>query len=543
MKKYNFPTLARVIRLMGRKKYIFLVVMFVFCGMEVFGSVLSTTGLRNIVNGAGSGQADLFYSGLFRIILGIALWEVYAPLCWFLRDLAVSATMRDFKSSLCEHILKLPMRYHDHVANGEVLSVVTNDCACLERIYQEDLYELVRYGVDGLGGLVIMAVIDWRFAIVVFSLGLLSVFISSRFSSHLEKVGAEEQNRLAKTSANAYELIRAAKTIRLFHLEQRKRKQMKESAQAEADIKVTGGCISAKMNASIIAINSAVYIAILLAGAQFVRWGLSDWGTVIALMSLKSIADMLFVYCVQFMANMQKNLAGAKRILRILDEESEQISDYFKIQSQKAVAALRHVSFSYEEDVPVLDHFSMEIFDRKLTALVGESGSGKSTVMKILLALYTPSAGEVVFKGNQSATLENLRSMTAYVPQDAMLINGSIRDNIAGGNESLSDEEIQKAAKLAGADDFIASMPNGYHTEIADSGQNLSGGQKQRIAIARALAKESPILLLDEVTSALDPATAEQISETIRRISETKAVLWITHDRKVAEMADCVYRL
>lgn len=223
--------------------------------------------------------------------------------------------------------------------------------------------------------------------------------------------------------------------------------------------------------------------------------------------------QLLFVYCVQFMANMQKNLSGAKRLLRILDIEEENVSECFKIRPQSAVASLKHVSFSYDKGVRILDDVSMDIYDRELTALVGESGSGKSTVLKILLALYTPEEGEVSFNGNQNPTLENLRAMTAYVPQDAMLVNGSIRDNITGGNDSL----------------------------IADGGKNLSGGQRQRLAIARTLAKNSPLLLLDEVTSALDPKTATQVADTIYSISREKAVLWITHDRVMAGKADRIY--
>lgn len=543
MKKFNLPILFRLIRLMGKRKYIFLGAMFFFCGMEIFGSVLSTTGLRNVINGAGSGQRALFLSGLFRIIFGIALWELYAPFCWYLRDLAAAKTMRDLKTNLCTHIIKLPSQYHDSAARGEVLSVLSNDCGCLKDIYGEGLYELVRYGLDGLGGLVIMAVIDWRFAIVVFSFGLLSVFVTTRFSARLEKVGAEEQSRLAKTSTNAYELIQAAKTIRLLKIQEKMKRQMKVAAQAEAEVKVKGSKISARMNVAVIAINSAVYVAILLVGALFVHYGLSNWGTVIALMTLKSVADMLFVYCVQFMANLQKNLAGAKRILNILDTEEEEVSGHFRFQGQEAVASLSHVSFSYDDEVRVLTDFSMEICDRRLTVLVGESGSGKSTVMKLLLALYAPLEGEVIFSGNSPVTLENLRGMTAYVPQDAMLSNGSIRENIAGGDDTVSEADILKAAKLAGADSFISAMPKGYETVLADNGKDLSGGQRQRIAIARALAKNAPILLLDEVTSALDSETAKQVADTIRGISREKAVLWITHDTEMAKGADCVYRM
>lgn len=608
MKKYNIPALIRAIRLMGRRKYVFLGAVFFFCGMEVFGAVLSTTGLQRIVNGTGNGDTALFLSGLFRTIFGIVLWEIYAPLCQYLRELSAAGTMRDVKTGLCEHILKLPAGYHDQTASGEVLSSLTNDCACLERIYTNTFCEVCRYAIDGIGGVVIMAVIDWRFAIVVFSLGLISVRISSYFSSRLEENGTQEQKQLAKTSAGAYELIQAAKTIRLFRLQKKKQLEMEESARSEAEIKVKGAGISAAMNSAITAVNSGVYVALLLVGALFVRFGFSDWGTVIALMSLKGIADMLFVYCLEYLADMQKDLAGAKRLFAILDREEEEVSDCFKIEEMdccetmrngccetmgnaccetgdsEVPISLRNVSFSYEEGKPVLSNFSMEIRDRSLTVLAGESGSGKSTVMKILLAFYAPSAGEVIFRrkmkhrkeqsgmpdcsreqvgqrfgdlagetgahGAQTAphteppvTLKQLRQMTAYVPQDAMLSGGNVRENIAGGNPSLPDEAVRKAAGLAGADEFIRSMPDGYDSLLADSGKNLSGGQRQRIAIARALAKDAPVLLLDEVTSALDPETAEQITETIRKISREKAVLWISHDDKAEKIADYVYRL
>ena len=541
MRKYNLSALIRVIGWMGRRKYVFLGTMIFFCGMEIFGCVLSTTGLRNVINGAGRQESELFLSGLFRICLGVVLWEIYAPLCWYLRDRTVADAMRDLKSGLCAHLLKLPMAYHDNTAVGELLSTFTNDCASVERIYSNDLYELIRYGADGLGGIMIMAVIDWRFALVVFTLGCISVLVAARFSTRLEKAGAEEQSRLARTSVNAYELIEAAKTIRLFHLQEKKRMQMKDTTRTEADVKRMAGRIDSEMKAVSLAINGGVYIAILLAGALFVRFGLSDWGTVIALMSLKSVADMLFVYCVQFMANMQKNLAGAKRLMKIMDKGQEDIPPCFELRKQEELVVMSHVSFSYQKNKKVLDDFSMNLAQGKLTVLAGESGSGKSTVMKILLAFYIPSAGKVAFRGTGPISLEMVRSMTAYVPQDAMLENGSIRANIMAGKEELTEEEVLKAAKEAGAHAFIQALPEGYDTMLTDNGSNLSGGQRQRIAIARALAKKAPVLLLDEVTSALDAETAQRLAETIRDISRRKAVLWITHDEYVKRLADHVY--
>lgn len=456
--------------------------------------------------------------------------------------------MGDLRTGLCEHILKLPAGYHDQTASGEVLSSLTNDCACLERIYTNTFCEVCRYAIDGIGGVVIMAVIDWRFAIVVFSLELISARISSYFSSRLEENGTQEQKQLAKTSAGAYELIQAAKTIRLFRLQKKKQLEMEESARSEAEIKVKGAGISAAMNSAITAVNSGVYVAILLVGALFVRFGFSDWGTVIALMSLKGIADMLFVYCLEYLADMQKDLAGAKRLFAILDREEEEVSDCFKIEEMdccetmgnaccetgdsEVPVSLRNVSFSYEEGKPVLSDFSMEIRDRSLTVLAGESGSGKSTVMKILLAFYAPSAGEVIFR----------RKMKQRKEQSGM--PDCSREQVGQRFEDLAGETGAHAEQTAPHTEPPVTLEQlRQMTAYVPQDAMLSGGQRQRIAIARALAKDTPVLLLDEVTSALDPDTAEQITETIRKISRGKAVLWISHDDKAEKIADYVYRL
>jgi ABC-type bacteriocin/lantibiotic exporter with double-glycine peptidase domain len=191
----------------------------------------------------------------------------------------------------------------------------------------------------------------------------------------------------------------------------------------------------------------------------------------------------------------------------------------------------------------VLEKFNLRVEPCKLTALVGESGSGKSTVMKLTLGLYEPVYGSISFKGNEIVSLDSIRAKTAYVPQEAMLFRGSIYDNIACGNPTASKDDITKAAVLAGADEFIDNLEHGYDTIIYDDGKSLSGGQKQRIAIARALVKNADILLLDEITSALDRETEESILQTVKEISKYKAILLITHKTDIADNADLLCRI
>lgn len=544
-KNYNIPTIVKAIKMMGRKSKLFVTCILLFCAVEAGCTVLNTFGTKGVITALGDKNLSLFWHSFLFIMLSNCMWWLYAPISTYLCDTASKSTVRDIKADLCGHIISLPMKYHISKPNGELLSAVTNDTDCLQGIYDWFFFQVLRSATGGTGGIIIMMIIDWRFGIIVFLLGTLSVVTTSYFSKKLEKIGADLQNRLARTSTDAYEFVKAAKTIRLFNLADDKTKSFYESTGFEADVKIKSGKISSKMNAIIMGISSISYIAVLFIGALFVYFQISDWGTVIALAGLKYTADMLFIECGQFMAGMQTNVAGVKRLFDIINTPKEKIlrDISFAIKKMNNPVAVNKASFSYDEGIPVLSGFDMNIENNKLTAIVGESGSGKSTVMKLILGLFEPDDGSIVFNGDEIVTLRNLRSKTAYVPQDAMLFRGSVYDNIACGSENASREQVASAAKLAGADEFICNLENGYDTILLDDGKSLSGGQKQRIAIARALVKNAPVLLLDEITSALDKQTGEHVMETIKDISKTKAVLFITHRDDVVKWADRIYSI
>ena len=409
---------------------------------------------------------SLFWQSLLLILLNYTMVWIYAPISSHLCDIASKGAIRDIKTNLCLHIISLPMKYHDKKAKGEILSAVSNDVACLQEIYDWYLFKVLNSALDGIGGIVIMAVIDWRFAIVVFVLGTISVLTTSHFSKILEKKGAELQDRLTQSSTDAYEFVKAAKTIRLMNLIGIKTESFNKSTKLEADTRIKIGKVSSKMNAIILGISASTYIAILFIGALFVYFKLTDWGTIIALAGLKITTDMLFLEFGQFMAGMQTSVAGGKRLFAILNIPKETIvrDSSFVIDKINHPLAINDINFSYDEDTPVIRNFNMILENSKLTVLIGESGSGKSTIMKLILGLYEPNKGSITFDGAESVTIENIRCKTAYVPQDAMLFRGSIYDNIAFGNENASKDEIIAAATLAGADEFTSELENGYET-------------------------------------------------------------------------------
>jgi ATP-binding cassette subfamily B protein len=554
LKNFNMITLIKAIQFMGKRSKVFVLIILGFNIVEAIGAPLMAYGMRGAVNAAALHDNTLFLQSVLLIMINRILWSVYAPISAYLCDWASKRTIRDTKTSLVGHLIRLPQKYHDSRPKGEMLSLMSNDMDGLQNIYDWTYFQVIRCSVIGLSGICTMLVIDWRFALIVIALGLAAVYTTSFFAKRLEESGRQLQSQLAGNSAGFYELVKAAKAIRLLSLSALKAVQFHGQAQQEAEVRTETARTGAKMNSCAALINSLSYILILITGTMFVYFRLTDWGNVAAMIELKGAADCLFSELGIHLALMQTNLAGVQRILGAENEPEESINPKHyafaaDLGNPDTVLSLSGVGFSYDEQNEVLRDTNLALETGKLTVLLGESGAGKSTLMKILLSLYEPVHGMVLYKDNTSegpvptVSIETLREKMAYVPQDAMLFRGSIYDNIACGKDQASYQDVISASRAAGAHSFIIQMPDGYDTTVVDNGKSLSGGQRQRIAIARALLKKAPVLLLDEVTSALDMENERKILQTIQELKKNYTVLFITHKQYAASFGDSVIRL
>jgi ATP-binding cassette subfamily B protein len=238
-------------------------------------------------------------------------------------------------------------------------------------------------------------------------------------------------------------------------------------------------------------------------------------------------------------------MVGVRVLLEVLDgpagETAESEKDAFRCSAGKVVFS--NVSFSYRAGEPTLCGISLTAEAGEVTALVGPSGGGKSTVLALLLRLYEPDSGVISIDGlpiNNVSRL-SLRRQIAYVGQDVFLFRGSIKDNIAFGRPAASETEIVAAAKAAFAHDFISAFPQGYNTPVGEHGAQLSGGQRQRIAVARALIKDAPIIILDEPTASLDSQAERQVQEAISRLCEKRTTIVVAHRLHTIQQAHCIY--
>lgn len=541
-RSYNFPVVKEAVTLLGRRKWIFLIFVCGFFAVEIISGALFAAGLRGVTNALSDFDRRALISSVILAASGIFIWWIYVPVSAYMCDLATKGAVQRLKSSIFVNMLLMPLSEHEKRSGGELLSALTNDLACLQRIYDYDFAEVGRNLLGGIAGIILMAVIDLRFTAVALILGGLSIYISAFFNKRLEKSGQEQQEALAKSTDEFYELIKGAKTLRLLRLQSHVYEKVSSAVQKEADTKIKSGRTASRMRAYTAAVSALGYCVILFAGALLVHFKLTDWGSVVALMWLKaSSADMLFIDFGQRMAGMQVSIAGVKRLLKMREVPAEADPENVSIEPSENALVFENITFDYRGD-KVLEDYSFVLPKSGITALVGESGAGKSTVIKLALGLYAPKSGKgkIVFDGTEVLTLKNIRMKTAYVPQEPLLFRGSIVENILLGNQNADREDAVEAARMAGADSFISEMEKGYDTLLTDDGKNLSGGQKQKIALARALIKNAPILLLDEITSALDKASEEKILETLRLISRSKAILMVTHDADVTGVADRV---
>jgi len=242
--------------------------------------------------------------------------------------------------------------------------------------------------------------------------------------------------------------------------------------------------------------------------------------------------------------DLNSNLIGARTLLEVVDSPASEPSDDDKpaLKLTEARVELRDVSFAYRANEPVLNRMSFVAEPGKVTALVGPSGGGKSTVLSLLLRFYDVTAGEILIDGQSIAKVsrQSLRQQTAYVGQDVYLFRDTVRANIAFGKPGATEAEIIAAAKAACAHDFIMGFPLGYDTPVGEHGAQLSGGQRQRIAVARALIRNAPIILLDEATAALDSESEKQVQEAIEHLCRNRTTIVIAHRLHTIMHADAI---
>ena len=437
----------------------------------------------------------------------------------------------DIRRDVFEKLQRLSMSFYDKHKTGTIMSYVTNDVNALQSAMVENVVEMFTESVILIVSVAMMLYLDWKLFLVTFATFPVVLFFIDSFGKRIRKSGSRIQE-VASSPRVIKSFVREGYEVERFDKENMNnfRANMKY-AQLSSTLTPT------------IEFVAAVGVSIILwYGGNSVINGSITAGSLVAFLTYAVNISNPIKRLSRVIGNIQKALAAAQRVFDVLDlpEVIKNAPDAKALPKVKGDVRFNDVSFAYNENEEVLSHVSFEVKPGEMIAFVGPSGAGKSTVASLLPRFYDATNGSITIDGQdiRKVTLDSLREQVGIVPQETVLFNGSVYDNILYGRLDATREEVEAAAKAANAHDFIMQLPNGYETMLGDRGMNISGGQRQRISIARAILKNPQILILDEATSALDTESERVVQEALDRLMVGRTSFVIAHRLSTIKNAD-----
>lgn len=442
------------------------------------------------------------------------------------------------------HIIRLPMSFFAENRVGELTSRIKSDLTAIQETLTFTLLELLRQGIFLIGGIIFIMMQSLQLTVPILIAMPLLIAFAVLFGRKIRTYSRKTQDALAASATIVEESLQGVASVKSYsneHYETTRYRGAlgKTVALAIATAKLRSAFISFILFAFFGGIAGVVWYGVSLVRAETITLG--DFATFLIYAMFVGGAMGSFA---ELFAQTQKALGATGRVQEILDMETE------PSESTASDAVLRsvrfeHVSFSYptRKEALALHDVSFTIASGERIAFVGESGAGKTTTASLIQGLYEPTAGRIFFDEQSSAVLPlaDVRRNVGVVPQDIVLFGGTIAENIRYGKLDATDAEVWRAAELANAAEFIEKFPDGLHTIVGERGIQLSGGQRQRIAIARALLKNPPILILDEATSSLDSQSEYLIQEAIERLAVNRTTIIIAHRLSTVRRCDKIY--
>jgi ATP-binding cassette subfamily B protein len=447
-------------------------------------------------------------------------------------------------SQIIDHLLRLPLRYFDKRPVGE-LSTRINELENIRQFLTGTALTVVLDALFSLVYIVVMLFYSWQLTLVGLGTIPLFVVVTLIAAPTVSRQLRTKAERNAETQSYLVEVMSGIQTVKAQNIELRSRFswQKKYAKFVAAGFKTV--LTSTLANSTSQFLSKLSSLLVLWVGSYLVLKGELTLGELIAFRIISSYVTTPILRLAQIWQNFQETGLSLERLSDIVDTPQEAEVDRNNIPLPAVSGAVKYenVSFRFAASGPLqLSNVNVEFTAGKFVGIVGQSGSGKSTMMKLLLRLYDTESGRILVDGYDIAKVElySLRRQIGVVPQDTLLFDGTVQENIALTNPDATTEEIIEAAQIAVAHEFIMTLPNGYNTRVGERGSALSGGQRQRIAIARSVLQRPKILVLDEATSALDYPTERQICLNLARAFKGNTVFFITHRLNTVSSADTI---
>ncbi|TRW49982.1 lipid A export permease/ATP-binding protein MsbA [Aliidiomarina halalkaliphila] len=495
-----------------------------------------------IDDGLGAGNPTILIYGAIFVPLIFILRGFFNFISTYFLSYVGFHIVTTMRQELFEHLMRLPVSYHDRISTGDLISKITYDTQQLAEANSRAILTMIREGAFVIGLLGLMMYHSWQLSLVFLLIGPAIGKIVAVVSRKFREVSSKIQTAMGNVTTSSEQMINGHQVVVMFEGQKQESErfgQVNNSTRQQNMKLVNIRTISTSVIQFIASLSLAAVLFIASFPSMLEQLTPGAFTTLLTcmIMLLRPLKQLTNVN-----ADFQRGLAAAASIFTVLDEEAEKDTGSLQKDRVRGDLTVENITFRYPgKKAAALDSVSFTIPAGKTLALVGRSGSGKSTISSLLTRFYDYETGVIKLDGVdiREYDLRSLRRQFAVVSQSVSLFNDTIANNIAyGANQSVSQEEIEQALKLAYADEFVNKLPEGLNTIVGENGVMLSGGQRQRIAIARALLRDAPILILDEATSALDTESERHIQQALDNLQQNRTSLVIAHRLSTIEAAD-----
>jgi len=453
--------------------------------------------------------------------------------------------MHDLRQRLYFRMERLSLAYHEENRTGDLISRVTTDIEAIQSFIMSGLLDSLINVLTLTGMIGVMLYINWQFTLIALSVAPLLFFVVFRYTLSIKKASREVRKKEGQIVSLIEEVLSSIRVVKTFAREDYELHRLEEESLENVEIGLRARALKARL--------APIVEMIVAAGTALVLW----FGSRMALAGTLSAGSLIvfIIYLGKMYKPMQdlskmtdtysKASIGYERIREVLDCDRE-VKDLPGARNAPRIRGgviFEKVCFAYQPDRPVLRELDFRIEPGQKAAFVGPTGAGKSTIISLIPRLYDPVSGVIRIDGEDIRRFKqrSLREQIGFVLQETVLFHGTVWHNISYGKPDASRAEIVRAAELANADEFIAKMPDGYDTIVGERGATLSGGQRQRIAIARAIIRNTPILILDEPSSGLDAESEKLVFDALDRLMQGKTSIVIAHRLSTIRSADVIF--
>ena len=451
------------------------------------------------------------------------------------------SALNRLRKDLFRHLLHLPVPYFQDQRSGSLSNRISSDLALVRETLLTTIPQAVRQTVILIGGLTFIFIASWKLSLVMLGCIPVVVLLIAFFGRKVRTHSKAAQESLADASTVIEESVQNIADVKAYTNEPFEQGRYEFSLQSFLAVAVRGAKARGAFLSFIIFVLFGTIAFVVWYGARMYSTGNISYGNFSSFILFSIFVGASLGSFPEIISQLQQTSGATERLREILDMTTERETGTSDTTLTGRIS-LEDLSFTYPSrpEIPVLNGISIDLPAGQRTAIVGPSGAGKSTLFSLILGFNDPTSGKLHFDGSdsQQISLACLRSQIAIVPQEVMLFGGTIFENIAYGKPGASSMEIEKAATLANAHDFISELPDSYQTLVGPRGTKLSGGQRQRIAIARAVLADPKILLLDEATSALDSESERLVNEALERLMQGRTSLVIAHRLSTVRHAD-----